>query len=111
MARELGVLGLAGLLAGVPLWVMMCHCAPLHSAGYGRMADGIGQEPAVRRTACTPDFRWSSRFRREPGPRWVEQLPRPADQLARGLFQSVRSGDLILILMSLSPCRAISWKP
>ena len=61
MPRELDVRGLAGLLAGVPLRVMMCHCAPLHSAGYGRIADGIGPDLAVCRTACTPDFRWSTR--------------------------------------------------
>jgi hypothetical protein len=30
---------------------MMCRCEPLHSSGYGHMADGIGPEPAVHRTA------------------------------------------------------------
>src|SRR6266851_2157762 len=30
---------------------MVCRCAPLHSSGYGHMADGIGPEPAVHRTA------------------------------------------------------------
>ena len=70
MPRELDKRGLAGLLAGVPLRVMMCHCAPLHSAGYGRIADGIGPEPAVRRTACTPDFRWLTRPHENPLRRW-----------------------------------------
>jgi len=64
MARDLDVHGLPGLLAGVPLWVMVCHCEPRYSAGYGRMADGIGPEPAVRRTACSSGF---------------SSCPRPAD--------------------------------
>jgi len=32
---------------------MMCRCEPLRSSGYGHMADGIGAEPAVHRTACS----------------------------------------------------------
>src|ERR1017187_3805312 len=32
---------------------MMCRCEPLHSSGYGHMADGIGPEQAVHRTACS----------------------------------------------------------
>jgi hypothetical protein len=35
---------------------MMCRCTPLHGSGYGHMADGIGPEQAVRRTACSPDL-------------------------------------------------------
>jgi len=52
MARGLGIPGLAGLLPLVPLCVMVCRCEPLHSSGYGHMADGIRPEPAVQRTAC-----------------------------------------------------------
>ena len=33
---------------------MMCRCEPLRSSGYGHMADGIGAEPAVHRTAGFP---------------------------------------------------------
>ena len=51
-ARGLGIPGLAGRLAVVPPCVMMCRCAPLHSSGYGHMADGIRPEQAVHRTAC-----------------------------------------------------------
>jgi hypothetical protein len=29
----------------------MCRCEPLHSSGYGHMADGFRAEPAVHRTA------------------------------------------------------------
>jgi hypothetical protein len=54
MARELGFPGLAGLLAAVPPCFMMCRCEPLRSSGYGHMADGIGAEPAVHRTAGFP---------------------------------------------------------
>jgi hypothetical protein len=50
-ARGLGISGLAGRLAVV----MMCRREPLHSSDYGQMADGIGPEPAVRRTAGFPD--------------------------------------------------------
>src|ERR1035438_1151148 len=50
-ARGLGIPGLAGLLANVPLCLMMCRCEPLHSSGYGHMADGIRPEPAVHQTA------------------------------------------------------------
>jgi len=32
---------------------MMRHREPLHSSGYGHMADGIRAEPAVHRTACS----------------------------------------------------------
>ena len=32
---------------------MMYRCEPLHSSGYGHMADGIGAEQAVHRTACS----------------------------------------------------------
>src|SRR5260370_41770316 len=42
MPRELGVPGLLGRLCGVPLWVIVCRRAPLHSSGDGRMTDGIG---------------------------------------------------------------------
>src|ERR1017187_7142763 len=35
---------------------MMCRCEPLHSSGYGHMADGIRPEPAVHRTAGSRDF-------------------------------------------------------
>src|SRR5580704_11949203 len=55
-ARELGLPGLAGLLAPVPSCFMMCRRAPLRSSGYGHMADGIGAEQAVHRTACSADF-------------------------------------------------------
>jgi uncharacterized protein (DUF2249 family) len=51
-ARELGFPGLAGLLLVVPLCFMVCRCEPLRSSGYGHMADGIGAEQAVHRTAC-----------------------------------------------------------
>src|ERR1039457_4375331 len=51
-ARGLGIPGLAGCLAVVPLCVMVCRCEPLHSSGYGHMADGIGPEQAVHQTAC-----------------------------------------------------------
>ena len=50
-ARELGIPRLAGLLAAVPLCFIMFRCEPLRSSGYGHMADGIGPEPAVHRTA------------------------------------------------------------
>jgi hypothetical protein len=30
---------------------MVCRCEPLHGSGYGHMADGIGSEQAVHRTA------------------------------------------------------------
>jgi hypothetical protein len=52
-ARGLGIPGLAGRLATVPLCLMMCRCEPLHSSGYGHMADGIRPEQAVHRTACS----------------------------------------------------------
>jgi hypothetical protein len=52
-ARELGIPGLAGLLCLVPLCFMMCRCEPLRSSDYGHMADGIGSEQAVHRTACS----------------------------------------------------------
>src|SRR5450631_2539107 len=52
-ARELGFPGLAGLLAVVPPCFVMCRCAPLRSSGYGHIADGIGAEPAVHRTASS----------------------------------------------------------
>jgi hypothetical protein len=32
---------------------MMCRCEPLHSSGYGHMADGFGAGGAVHRTACS----------------------------------------------------------
>ena len=38
----------------------MCRCEPLRSSGYGHMADGIGAEPAVHRTAGS----WISMARR-----------------------------------------------
>ena len=60
IARGLGIPGLVGLLAVVPLCVMMCRCEPLHSSGYGRMADGTGPEQAVHRTACSADFKGSA---------------------------------------------------
>ena len=60
MARELGFPGLAGLLCLVPLCFMMCRCEPLRSSGYGHMADGIGAEQAVHRTACSADFHGSA---------------------------------------------------
>src|SRR5450755_1125788 len=50
-ARDRGFPGLAGGLALVSRCLMMCRCEPLHSSGYGHMADGIGPEPAVHRTA------------------------------------------------------------
>jgi hypothetical protein len=59
-ARDRGIPGLAGRLAAVPLCVMMCRCAPLHSSGYGHMADGFRPEQAVHRTACS----WISTARR-----------------------------------------------
>jgi len=34
---------------------MVCRCEPLHSSGYGHMADRIRPEPAVHRTAGSPD--------------------------------------------------------
>src|ERR1019366_1889931 len=52
-AHGLGIPGLAGRLSVVPLCVMVCRCEPLHSSGYGHMADGIRPEPAVHRTACS----------------------------------------------------------
>jgi len=52
-ANGLGIPGLAGRLATVPLCLMMCRCEPLHSSGYGHMADGIRPEQAVHRTACS----------------------------------------------------------
>jgi hypothetical protein len=52
-ARGLGIPGLAGRLAPVPLCVMMCRREPLHSSGYGHIADGIRPEQAVHRTACS----------------------------------------------------------
>jgi hypothetical protein len=42
MVLTLGVPGILGRLCGVPLWVIVCRRAPLHSSGYGRMTDGIG---------------------------------------------------------------------
>jgi hypothetical protein len=65
MARELGIPGLAGLLAAVPLCFMMCRCEALRSSGCGHMADGIGAEQAVYRTAC-PGFRWPAIVGEEP---------------------------------------------
>ena len=55
-ARGLGIPGPAGRLAFIPLCVMMCRCEPRHGSGYGHMADGIGPEQAVHRTACSPDL-------------------------------------------------------
>ena len=52
-ARGLGVSGLAGLLSLVPLCLMVCRCEPLHSSGYGHMADEIRPDQAVHRTACS----------------------------------------------------------
>ncbi len=56
-ARGLGIPGPAGLLSLVPSCLTMCRCAPLHSSGYGHMADGIRAGGAVHRTA-PPGFRW-----------------------------------------------------
>ena len=55
-ARGLGISGHAGRLAVVPLCLMMCRCEPLHSSGYGHMADGIWAGGAVHRTACSSDL-------------------------------------------------------
>src|ERR1035438_150122 len=55
-ARALGIPGLAGRLGVVPPCVMVCRCEPLHSSGYGHMADGIGPEQAVHRTAGSARF-------------------------------------------------------
>src|ERR1035438_3677603 len=62
-ARGLGIPGLAGRLAVVPLCVMLCRCEPLHSSGYGHMADGIRPEPAVHRTAGSARFAMAGRPR------------------------------------------------
>src|SRR5260370_1626334 len=51
-ACDQGIHGLTAHLTVVALRVMKCHREPLHSSGYGHMADGIGPEPAVQRTAC-----------------------------------------------------------
>ena len=67
MPRELGVPGLLGRLFGVPLWVIECRCASLHSSGYGRMTDGIG--PVNPRTGtdgvrdAAPDAAFSIAFK------------------------------------------------
>jgi hypothetical protein len=53
-ACGLGISGLAGRLAAVPLCVVVRHHEPLHSSGYGHIADGIRPEPAVHRTASFP---------------------------------------------------------
>jgi hypothetical protein len=50
-ACELGIPGLAGFLCLVPLCFMMCRCEPLHSSGYGHMADGFGAEQPVKPNA------------------------------------------------------------
>jgi hypothetical protein len=44
---------------------MVCRCEPLRSSGYGHMADGIGPEQAVHRTACS-GFRWPPSSGKEP---------------------------------------------
>src|SRR5450755_62694 len=61
-ALGLGIPGLAGRLVVVPLGVMMRRCEPLHSSGYGHMADGTRPEQAVHRTACS----WISMAHRPP---------------------------------------------
>ena len=56
MARELGISrprGPSGLMSSC---VIPGHQTPLHHAGYGHMADGIGAEAAVHRTARSGDF-------------------------------------------------------
>src|ERR1039457_4673779 len=44
---------------------MMCRCEPLHSSGYGHMADGFGREQAVHRTAWPHPLIWP----------WAAQTP------------------------------------
>jgi hypothetical protein len=88
-ARELGIPRLAGLLCLVPLCFMMCRCEPLCSSGYGHMADGIGAEPAVHRTAGSGVFdgppssvKCPSGFRRITGRARIQPAHGPRDPRA-----------------------------
>jgi hypothetical protein len=69
---------------------MICRCAPLHSSGYGHIADGIGAGGAVHRTA-PPGSRWSAAF---PPPEgfigkpavWAVQSAPPGSAVGSGLL-------------------------
>ena len=64
---------------------MMCRRAPLHSSGYGHMADGIRPEPAVYRTACS----WVS----DGPPSSVKSPPGPGRSLVARRFGPRRPRD------------------
>ena len=51
-ARDRGILRARGPSRVVSLCVILGHQTPLDHAGYGHIADGIGAEGAVHRTAC-----------------------------------------------------------
>jgi hypothetical protein len=67
----------------VPPCFMVCRCEPLRSSGYGHMADGIGPEQAVHRTACS-GFRWPSSSGKEPAGLAWKMTCEPTVRPARG---------------------------